>query len=53
MKVKAPQGLKCPMENAPRSYITDGNAVEVPETAYYIRLIADGSLERVQEGRKK
>jgi len=44
MKVIAAQGLKCPMERNPRQYITDGETVEVPETSYYKRLIADGSL---------
>jgi hypothetical protein len=44
MKVQAAQGLQCPMEGNPRKYITDREAVEVPETAYYRRLMADGSL---------
>ena len=44
MKVIAAQGLKCPMERNPRQYITDGETVEVPETSYYKRLVADGSL---------
>ncbi|MDR3631480.1 MAG: hypothetical protein P4L42_14210 [Desulfocapsaceae bacterium] len=46
MKVKAAPGLKCPMEGRPRSYITDDSeGVDVPDTAYYRRMIADGSLE--------
>jgi hypothetical protein len=44
MRVSAAPGLRCPMEGAPRKYITDAEAVEVPESAYYKRLEADGSL---------
>jgi hypothetical protein len=44
MKVTAAKGSKCPKEGNPREYITDDNAVDVPDTAYYKRLIADGSL---------
>lgn len=44
MKVTAAPGMQCPKEENPRSYITDNKAVEVPESAYYLRLIADGSL---------
>lgn len=44
MKVIAAQGLKCPCEKKPREYITDAVEVDVPETAYYLRLIGDGSL---------
>jgi hypothetical protein len=47
MWVKASQGLKCPMERKPRSYISDSQAKEVPETSYYRRLINDGSLIEV------
>ncbi|MFA5161150.1 MAG: hypothetical protein WC421_02800 [Elusimicrobiales bacterium] len=47
MQVRAAKGLKCPMENQPRKYITDSAAVEAPRSAYYLRLIADGSLVRV------
>ena len=46
MLVKAKQGGKCPKENAPREYI-DEDGAEVPETAYYLRLLSDGSLEKV------
>jgi len=52
MKVKAKEGLQCPMEGQPRKYITDSAAVEVPGTAYYLRLIADGSLVQVAEEAK-
>ena len=44
MKVTAAPGTQCPMEEKPRSYITDTEVMDVPETAYYLRLIADGSL---------
>lgn len=44
MKVKAAKGLQCPMEGKPREYITDSKAVDVPDTAYYRRMIDDGSL---------
>jgi len=50
MKVKAKTGLSCPMEGQPRKYITADKPVEVPASAYYLRLIADGSLEIVAEG---
>ncbi len=44
MKVVAAKGLKCPREDNPRDYITDDAIAEVPESAYYLRLVADGSL---------
>lgn len=44
MKVIAAPGARCPMEGTPRKYITDAEAVEVPASAYYRRLVADGSL---------
>lgn len=44
MKVQAALGAKCPKEGKPREYITDNTPVEVPDSAYYIRLVADGSL---------
>jgi len=47
MKVKAAPGLTCPMEKRPRKYITDAQVVEVPNTAYYARLVSDGSLVRI------
>lgn len=48
IKVIAKEGTKCPMENAPRDYITDDVAVDVDPTMYYLRLINDGSLRRVK-----
>lgn len=50
MKVRAPKGLKCPMEGSPRDYITDAEeGVEVPNTSYYRRLVDDKSLEIVPD----
>ncbi len=51
MKVKAATGCKCPMEGKPRKYITDSKAVEVPETAYYLRLVREGSLVNTQDAK--
>lgn len=48
MRVKAQPGQQCPMEHNPRAYIGDDQAgVEVGVTAYYLRLLADGSLVEV------
>lgn len=44
MKVRAKPGTRCPMEGRPREYITDQAAVKVPDTAYYRRRLAEGSL---------
>ncbi len=44
MRVVAAQGQKCPREENPRAYITDDVPADVPETSYYRRLVADGSL---------
>ena len=44
MEVKAASGLKCPMEGTPRKYIDDATAVAVADSAYYRRLVEDGSL---------
>lgn len=54
MKVKAAPGLQVPKEGQPRDYIT--GSVEVPRSAYYLRLVADGDLIEVgdkQPARKK
>ena len=45
MKVKAIAGARCPKEEHPKAYITDQEYVEVPDTAYYRRLVREGSLE--------
>jgi len=43
MEVTAKPGTRCPKEGKPREYI--GETPEtVPDTAYYRRLIAEGSL---------
>lgn len=47
MLVKAASGLQCPKEGNPRDYIGDGDPVEVPDTAYYRRLVNDGSLVEI------
>ena len=47
MKVQAAAGLKVPMEGKPHDYITDAEAVVVPESAYYQRRITDGDLVEV------
>jgi hypothetical protein len=44
MRVLAAPGTRCPKEGKPRDYITDSTAVTVPDSAYYRRLVADGSL---------
>jgi len=44
MKVIAKGGTKVPKEGKPREYIQGAEPVEVPETSYYRRLVADGSL---------
>jgi hypothetical protein len=44
MKAKAAPGLKVPKEGKPRKYILDGKTVDLPDTAYYRRLVRDGSL---------
>jgi hypothetical protein len=45
MKVTSKPGTKCPKEGKPRQYIEDSIPVEVPDTAYYKRLVRDGSLQ--------
>ncbi len=51
MNVIAAKGLRCPMEAKPRQYITDDKAVHVPASAYYRRLVADGSLVIAPSGK--
>lgn len=48
MLVQARDGIKVPMENKPRTYITDAKAVDVPDTSYYRRRLSDGDLVAVQ-----
>lgn len=49
MKVKAQGGVMVPREENPRRYITSDTVLEVAETAYYLRRIADGDLVIVTE----
>ena len=49
MIVRAAPGLRVPMEGAPRQYITDNEPQAVPESAYYLRRIADGDLIQVAD----
>ena len=44
MKVKAAPGIHVPKEDKPREFITETEAVELPNSAYYLRLLADGDL---------
>lgn len=44
MLVIAKAGIKVPHEFKPRTYITDAQSVDMPESAYYHRRIADGDL---------
>lgn len=44
MKVRAAPGIKVPREDKPREYITDTEAVDLPDTAYYLRRVAEGDL---------
>jgi hypothetical protein len=58
MLVQSVPGSRCPKEGKPREYITDQTPEEVPDSAYYIRLVADGSLIPVavaaaEEGKEK
>jgi hypothetical protein len=48
MLIIAAPGLKVPKETRPRDYITDAQPVEVPDTAYYRRRLADGDLRPVE-----
>lgn len=52
MRVLAVPGIKVPKEEQPRDYITDTPpegepGFTVPDTAYYLRRIADGDLVEV------
>lgn len=44
LKVIAAAGLSVPMEDKPRIYITDSEAVTVADTSYYQRRLSDGDL---------
>ena len=53
MLVRAKEGTKCPMEGQPRTYIGDDAFVEVPSSAYYRRLVRDGSLDTPDKAPKE
>lgn len=53
MRVMAAPGTKCPQEGRPRKYIMDAEPVDVPDSAYYKRLVADGSLLTAPAGSPK
>lgn len=44
MLVIAAPGIQVPKEHQPRDYITAAQALEVPDTPYYCRRLADGDL---------
>ena len=52
MIVKATPGMKVPLENQPHAYI-EQEPVEVDDSVYYQRRIADGDLIEVQPTRKQ
>lgn len=52
MIVKATPGVKVPLENQPYAYI-EQEPVEVDDSFYYQRRIADGDLIEVQPTRKQ
>lgn len=52
INVVAKKSTKCPKEGKPRKYIADDTPVEVSATAYYRRLIKDGSLELKIQNKK-
>lgn len=52
MIVKATPGVKVPLENQPYAYI-EQEPVDVENTVYYQRRIADGDLIEVQSTRKQ
>ncbi len=52
MKVKAINGVKVPFEHRPHQYI-EQEVVEVENSVYYQRRIADGDLIKVEEPHNK
>jgi hypothetical protein len=52
MLVQAKPGTRCPKEGKPREYISDVKAEDMPDTAYYRRLVAEGSLLRAKAEKK-
>lgn len=53
IKVKAAPGLKVPMAGKPHEYISDAEAVDIPNAAYYLRCIEYGDLVVVKETKAK
>lgn len=53
MVVKSAPGTQTPMETNPREYIPDSDPIDVPDTAYYRRLLDDGSLVEARLGKQK
>lgn len=49
MLVKAAPGIRVPMEGRATTYITGTDPVQVPDTAYYRRMVNEGSLVLVSE----
>ncbi|WP_027181647.1 DUF2635 domain-containing protein [Oleidesulfovibrio alaskensis] len=49
MLVQAVRGVRVPAEDTPRRHIDDSAPVEVPDTAYYRRRMADGDLVEVAD----
>lgn len=50
MFVKAAPGLKVPKEEKPKEYVEDQVIVQLPNSAYNLRRVADGDLvESTQE----
>ena len=50
LQVQAAPGLSVPMEDKPRTYVTDAESVSVPDSAYYQRRLADGDLVLLSDG---
>lgn len=46
--IKAAPGLTLPQEYAPKRLIDDKRAVEVEDSAYYRRALADGDIIRAE-----
>lgn len=49
MLVKSAPGIKVPVEGRARSHIAGPGPVRVPDTAYYRRMVNEGSLVLVSE----
>ncbi len=44
LSVKAAAGIKYPLDGYPNKYITDAEAQDVPDCAYYRKALLDGDL---------